>query len=98
MVGVVSQPAADAERYRCTCLHCTQGLLGVVMGISVASTEGVLVIMMFGLVNTVLDFHLSERSSDPLFVFDDQAVYFWQREVQMPLFVFTLSLALCRRK
>jgi len=28
MVGVVSQPAADAERYRCACLHCTQGLAG----------------------------------------------------------------------
>jgi len=28
MVGVVSQPAADAERYRCTCLHCTEGLAG----------------------------------------------------------------------
>jgi len=27
-VGVVSQPAADAERYRCACLHCTQGLAG----------------------------------------------------------------------
>jgi len=24
----VSQPAADAEWYRCTCLHCTQGLAG----------------------------------------------------------------------
>jgi len=27
-VGVVSQPEADAERYRCACLHCTQGLAG----------------------------------------------------------------------
>ena len=27
-VGVVSQPAADAERYRCECSHCTQGLSG----------------------------------------------------------------------
>ena len=27
-VDVVSQPGADAERYRCTCLHCTQGLAG----------------------------------------------------------------------
>jgi len=27
-VGVVSQPAADAERYRCGCLHCTHGLAG----------------------------------------------------------------------
>ena len=27
-VGVVSQPGADAERYRCACLHCTQGLAG----------------------------------------------------------------------
>ena len=27
-VGVVSQPGADAERYRCSCLHCTQGLAG----------------------------------------------------------------------
>jgi len=27
-VGVVSQPAADAERYRCAYLHCTQGLAG----------------------------------------------------------------------
>jgi len=27
-VGVVSQPAADAERYVCACLHCTQGLAG----------------------------------------------------------------------
>jgi len=26
--GVVSQPGADAERYRCACLHCTQGLDG----------------------------------------------------------------------
>ena len=25
-VGVVSQPAVDAERYRCACLHCAQGL------------------------------------------------------------------------
>jgi len=25
-VGVVSQPGADAERYRCACLYCTQGL------------------------------------------------------------------------
>jgi len=24
MVGVVSQPGADAERYNCACLHCTQ--------------------------------------------------------------------------
>jgi len=24
----VSQPEADAERYRCACLHCTQGLAG----------------------------------------------------------------------
>ena len=27
-VGVVRQPATGAERYRCTCLHCTQGLDG----------------------------------------------------------------------
>ena len=27
-VGVVSQPGADAERYRYACLHCTQGLAG----------------------------------------------------------------------
>jgi len=27
-VGVVSQPATDAEQYRCACLHCTQGLAG----------------------------------------------------------------------
>jgi len=28
-VGVVdSEPGADAERYRCACLHCTQGLAG----------------------------------------------------------------------
>jgi len=27
-VGVVSQPAADAELYRCACVHCTQGLDG----------------------------------------------------------------------
>ena len=27
-VGVVSQPGADAERYRCACLHSTQGLAG----------------------------------------------------------------------
>jgi len=27
-VGVVIQPEADAERYRCACLHCTQGLAG----------------------------------------------------------------------
>jgi len=27
-VGVVSQPAADTERYRCACLHYTQGLAG----------------------------------------------------------------------
>jgi len=27
-VGVVSQPGVDAERYRCACLHCTQGLAG----------------------------------------------------------------------
>ena len=26
--GRVSQPGADAERYRCACLHCTQGLTG----------------------------------------------------------------------
>ena len=25
-VGVVMQPGADAGRYRCACLHCTQGL------------------------------------------------------------------------
>ena len=37
----VSQPGTDAERYRCTCLH--WGWLGVVTGISVASTGGVLV-------------------------------------------------------
>jgi len=24
----VSQPGADAERYRCACLHCTQALAG----------------------------------------------------------------------
>ena len=24
-VGVVNQPGADAERYRCACLHCTLG-------------------------------------------------------------------------
>jgi len=44
-VGVVSQPGADAERYRCACLHCIQGWLGVVTGISAASTGGVLVIV-----------------------------------------------------
>jgi len=27
-VGVVSQPGADAQRYRCACLHYTQGLAG----------------------------------------------------------------------
>jgi len=27
-VGVVSQPAADAKRYMCACLQCTQGLAG----------------------------------------------------------------------
>ena len=27
-VGVVSQPGADAERCRCACLYCTQGLAG----------------------------------------------------------------------
>ena len=27
-MGVVSQPAADAEQYRCMCLHCTHGLAG----------------------------------------------------------------------
>ena len=27
-VGVVSQPRADAERYRYACLHCTPGLAG----------------------------------------------------------------------
>ena len=27
-VGVVSQPGADAERYRCACLQCTEGLAG----------------------------------------------------------------------
>ena len=27
-MGVVSQPAAAAGRYRCACLHCTQGLAG----------------------------------------------------------------------
>ena len=27
-VGVVIQLVADAERYRCACLHCTQGLAG----------------------------------------------------------------------
>ena len=37
----VSQPRADAERYRCACLH--WGWLGVVTGISAASTGGVLV-------------------------------------------------------
>jgi len=25
-MGMVSQPGADSERYRCACLHCTQGL------------------------------------------------------------------------
>jgi len=25
---IVSQPGADAERYRCACLHCTQMLAG----------------------------------------------------------------------
>ena len=38
-VGVVSQPAADAERYRCTCVHCIQGLAGR----GAASSGGVLV-------------------------------------------------------
>jgi len=48
-VGVVdirysdSQPGADAERYRCACLH--WGRLGVVTGINAASTGGVLVII-----------------------------------------------------
>jgi len=27
-VGVVSQPGADTEQYRCRCLHFTQGLAG----------------------------------------------------------------------
>jgi len=27
-VGVVIQPGADAERYRCACLHCIQGPAG----------------------------------------------------------------------
>jgi len=41
----VSQPGADAERYRCVCLHCTHGgWLGVVTGISAASSGGILVI------------------------------------------------------
>ena len=40
-VGVVSQPGADAERYRCACFH--WGWLGVVTRISAASTGGVLV-------------------------------------------------------
>jgi len=33
-VGVVSQPGADAERYRCACFYCTEpwGWLGVVTG------------------------------------------------------------------
>jgi len=37
----VRQPGADAERYRCACLH--WGWLGVVTGISAVSTGGVLV-------------------------------------------------------
>jgi len=37
----VSQPGADAQRYRCACLH--WGWLGVVAGISAASIAGVLV-------------------------------------------------------
>jgi len=40
-VGVISQPAADAERYRCACLHCIQRLAGRGDGYSAASTGGV---------------------------------------------------------
>ena len=40
-VGVVNQPGADAERYRCECLHCTQALAGRGDGISEASTGAV---------------------------------------------------------
>jgi len=37
----VSQPGADAERYRCACLYTAhRGWLGVVTGISAASTGG----------------------------------------------------------
>ena len=40
----VSQPGADAERYRCAVYTAHSGWLGVVTGISAASTGGVLVI------------------------------------------------------
>jgi len=46
-VGVYSQPGADAERYWCACLHCTQGLAGRgdgLTGMSAASTGGVVVV------------------------------------------------------
>jgi len=42
----VSQPGTDAERYRCACLH--WGWLGVMTGISAASTGGVLVSLIRG--------------------------------------------------
>ena len=43
-VGLIdSQPGADAERYRCAYLHCTQGLVGRGAGFSAASTGGFLV-------------------------------------------------------
>ena len=42
--GII-QPGADAERYRCACLH--WGWLGVVTGISAALTGGVLVVVNF---------------------------------------------------
>jgi len=36
----VGQPGADAERYRCACLHCTQGLAGRGDGVSVRPRLG----------------------------------------------------------
>jgi len=42
-VGVVIQPGADAERYWCACLHCTQGLDGRGDGYQCGLDWGVLV-------------------------------------------------------
>ena len=42
-VGVASRPGPDAERYRCACLHCTQGLAGRGDGYQCGLDWGVLV-------------------------------------------------------
>ena len=67
----VSQLEADAERYRCACLHTAhRDWLGVVTGISAASTGGVI-----QWITKVLQTHtFTIHQTTPYKVYDDAAM------------------------